>query len=198
MIVGVEQGAAILREGGVIAYPTETVYGLGADPSREPAVHRLCELKGREASRGFSVLVTGIEEFLRWAPDAPRPARCLAERFWPGPLTIVVPVHGHVLAPVATILGVGFRCSAHPTSTALLEHAGRPIVSTSCNRTGREPCQTAEEVRACFGAGLAVAGGEPAGGQPASTVVTVSATGELELVREGAIPFAEVRSETNE
>jgi L-threonylcarbamoyladenylate synthase len=197
VIVGVEQGAAILREGGVIAYPTETVYGLGADASREPAVHRLCELKGCEASRGFSVLVSGVEEFLRWAPDAPPPARRLARRFWPGPLTVVVPVRGHVLAPVSTRLGIGFRCSSHPTSTALLEHAGRPIVSTSCNRTGREPCVTAEEVTACFGAALPVAGGEPAGGQPSSTVVAVSAEGELELLRQGATSFAEVCSEAH-
>jgi L-threonylcarbamoyladenylate synthase len=197
VIVGVEQGAAILREGGVVAYPTETVYGIGADASREPAVHRLGELKGRDASQGFSVLVTGIEEFLRWAPDAPPAARRLAQRFWPGPLTVVVPVRGHVLAAVSTSRGVGFRCSSHPTSTALLNYAGRPIVSTSCNRTGEEPCRTAEEVRACFGAALPVAGGEPAGGQPPSTVVAVSAEGELELLREGATPFPEVRLEAN-
>jgi L-threonylcarbamoyladenylate synthase len=197
VIVGVEQAAAILREGGIIAYPTETVYGLGADASRESAVDRLRELKGTEATQGLSVLVPGVDEFLRWAPDAPQAARRLAKRFWPGPLTLIVPVRGHVLAPVATRQGVGFRCSSHPTSRSLVEWAARPIVSTSCNRTGGEPCRTAEEVKACFGAELPVAGGEPAGGQLPSTVVAVSAEGELLLLREGMTPFEELRAEAS-
>ncbi len=187
MIVDVERGAEIVREGGVVAYPTETVYGLGADATSRAAVDAVLRLKGRGAERGLSALVTGRPELLRWVPDAPEPALRLAERFWPGPLTIVVPVRGGALEAVATRLGVGFRCSPHPTASALAKSAGRPVVSTSCNPTGEEPCRTAGEVAERFGDALPVVGGGPAEGRDASTVVAVSANGQIEVLREGPI-----------
>jgi L-threonylcarbamoyladenylate synthase len=111
----------------------------------------------------------------------------LAERFWPGPLTLVVPVSGEALEGVATERGVGFRCSPHPTASALVEQTGRPVVSTSCNRTGDEPCRTAGDVAERFGDSLPVVGGEPTEGQPPSTVVAVSVDGQIEVLREGSI-----------
>jgi L-threonylcarbamoyladenylate synthase len=195
MIVDVERGAEILLEGGVVAYPTETVYGLGADALLEPAVKRLLELKGRAPARGLSVLVSGLDQLLHFAPDAPDAARRLAERFWPGPLTIVVPTQGPELAAVATDDGVGFRCSSCPTARGLAAQTGHPIVSTSCNPSGEEPCARAEEVARRFGADLAIVSGEPAGGLPPSTVVALSPEGTLRLLREGATPFRDVREE---
>lgn len=197
MTVDVEEGARILEQGGVVAYPTETVYGLGADATLEAPIRRLLGLKGRDPDRGISILVTGLDACLRWAPDLPSVARRLAERFWPGPLTLVVPVPAATLAAVASRKGVGFRCSAHPTAASLARAFGRPIACTSCNRSGEEPCRRAEEVTARFGATLAVVGGEPAGGAPPSTVIAISETGGLELVREGSTPFRDILAEAD-
>jgi L-threonylcarbamoyladenylate synthase len=195
VVVDVERAARLVLEGQVVAYPTETVYGLGADASSHAALQRLYALKGRDAARRVSVLVAGIEELVRRVPDLPPTARRLAERHWPGPLTLVVPVPGGALDAVRGERGVGFRCSPHPTAAALLRAAGRPLLSTSCNRSGDEPCRSADEVERAFGAELCVAGGEPAGGALPSTVVAVDAGGALELLREGAIPFAELRAQ---
>jgi L-threonylcarbamoyladenylate synthase len=195
VIVDVEEGTEILRKGGVVAYPTETVYGLGADGTSHTAVERLLALKGRDRERGLSVLVSGGADLERWAVDCPPVARRLADRFWPGPLTIVVPAAAKELGDVATERGVGFRCSPQPTAAALAKRLGRPVVSTSCNPTGEKACLNAEEVERRFGAELPVVGGEPAGGLPPSTVVAVSIDGTLELLREGATPFGDVLTE---
>ncbi len=191
VVVDVERAARLVLEGQVVAYPTETVYGLGADASSSSALQRLYALKGRDGARRASVLVADVEELVRRVPDLPPTARRLAERHWPGPLTLVVPVPVGSLDPVRGERGVGFRCSPHPTAMALLRATGRPLLSTSCNRSGGEPCRTCDEVERAFGAELCVVGGEPAGGARPSTVVAVDAGGALELLREGALPVAE-------
>lgn len=193
VVVDVERAARLVREGQVVAYPTETVYGLGVDADSELALERLHALKGRDAAKGVSVLVSGVGELARCVPDLPTTARTLAETHWPGPLTLVVPTDG--FESVRTERGVGFRCSPHPTAAALLRAAGRPLVSTSCNRSGDEPCRTADEVESAFGPALCVAGGAPAGGELPSTVVAVDRDGVLELLREGAIPFRELQQQ---
>lgn len=194
--VDVETAARLLLDGQVVAYPTETVYGLGADAASGEALARLYALKGREAAKGVSVLVSGVDELERRVPGLPAAARRLALRHWPGPLTLVLPVPEGELEAVRSARGVGFRCSPHPTAAALLRATGRPLVSTSCNRSGAEPCRTAVEVESAFGTGLCVAGGEPAGGAAPSTVVGFDAGGALELLREGAIPLSELQETT--
>jgi L-threonylcarbamoyladenylate synthase len=189
MIVGVDEAARRLRAGELVAYPTETVYGLGADATRPEAVERLLALKGRAAGRGLSVLVADVAALEVWG------ARALASRFWPGPLTLVVPTEAVCMRAVATGRGVGFRCSSHPTAAELALLAAVPVVSTSCNRTGSTPCRSADEVALAFGEGLPVAGGQAAGGLPPSTVVALDRRDRLELLREGAIPFADVERE---
>ena len=145
--------------------------------------------KGRDAERGLSLLVADAAALARHAPGLPPAAERLAARFWPGPLTLVVPVPPGAFAGVATPLGVGFRCSPQPTSAALARAAGHPVVSTSCNRSGEPPAATAAEVEAAFGPALAILGGEPASGLAPSTVVAVSAAGELSLLRPGELDF---------
>jgi L-threonylcarbamoyladenylate synthase len=195
LIVGVRRAAELLRRGDLVAYPTETVYGLGVDATSRAALSSLRAAKGREADRGLSVLVAGIADLERYAPEIPERARRLAERLWPAPVTLVVPGCDARLRAVATEWGVGFRCSSHATAAALARAFGGPIVSTSCNRSGAEPCRTAAEVETVFGADLAVAIGDDAGGAAPSTVVAVRADGGLELLREGAIPFDRIEKE---
>jgi L-threonylcarbamoyladenylate synthase len=195
LIVDVRRAAELLRQGELVAYPTETVYGLGVDATSGAALARLRAAKGREAERGLSVLVAEVADLERFAPELPARARRLAERFWPGPLTLVVRAFDARLGAVATPRGVGFRCSSHATAAALARAFGRPIVSTSCNRSGAEPCRTASEVETVFGAELAVAVGDDAGGAMPSTVVAIGADGGLELLREGAVPFDRIDEE---
>lgn len=196
VIVEVSEAARRLREGGVVAYPTETVYGLGVDATSRPALERLYALKGRDAARAVSVLVSGAEELASRVPDLPARAERLARRYWPGPLTLVVAAPG--FEALQSPHGVGFRCSPHPVASALLRESGRPLVSTSCNRSGEEPCRSAGEVERAFGAELPVADGAAAGGAPPSTVVAVAADGRLELLRAGAIPFEHLAEEPSQ
>jgi tRNA threonylcarbamoyl adenosine modification protein (Sua5/YciO/YrdC/YwlC family) len=192
VIVSVSEAVARLARGELVAYPTETVYALGADPFQPRALERLLEAKGRAADRGLSLLIRDAAELARIAPAAPAAAARLAARFWPGPLTLVVSVAEPAFAAVATQFGVGFRCSPQPSAAAFARAAPVPIVSTSCNKSGEPPCRSAAEVEACFGRELAILGGEPAAGLQPSTVVAVRADGSLELLRAGELDFAEV------
>jgi len=194
MIVSLSEAVARLARGELVAYPTETVYALGADAFQPAALERLLDAKGRGPERGLSVLIRDAAELARHSPGLPRAALRLAARFWPGPLTLVVPVASPAFAAVATPLGVGFRCSPQKSAAALANAAASPVVSTSCNKTGEPPCTNAAEVGACFGAGLAILGGEPASGLAPSTVVAVDASGALQLLRAGTLAFEELRA----
>ena len=195
MIVGFEDAVDCLRRDEVVAYPTETVYGLGADARSPAALARLRELKGREASRGLSVLVADLDELERNAPDLPDAARRLAARFWPGPLTLVIPLGNESLSGVATEQGVGFRCSPEPTAAALVRAFCGPVVSTSCNASGQPACLSAAQVQAWLGEDFPVVGGEDSGGRAPSTVVSIDVDGVSTLLREGAIPYENVLRE---
>ncbi len=190
MIVSLAQAVTLLARGELVAYPTETVYALGADALQASALERLLDAKGRSAERGLSVLIRDAAELSRIARGLPAAAARLAARFWPGPLTLIVPVADPAFAALATPLGVGFRCSPQPSAAALARAAAGPIVSTSCNKTGEPPCANAAEVEARFGRSLAILGGEPASGLAPSTVVAVAAEGALRLVRGGDLDFA--------
>jgi len=192
MIVEVADAAARVVRGEVIAYPTETVYGLGADANSTRALAALRELKGRDADRGLSVLVSDVSVLDSKRVQLPESARRLIERYWPGPLTLVLPVPEGLWDEVATELGVGFRCSADATAKDLASSCATQLVSTSANRSGEPPCTTASQVEEIFGPDFPIAGGGPAGSAPPSTVVAVSPSGELTCLREGEIPLAEL------
>ncbi len=194
MIVALDEAVARLARGELVAYPTETVYGLGADAFSPQAIAGLLALKGRDAERGLSVLVTDAAALAALASPLPAAAARLAAHFWPGPLTLVVPVADPRFAGVATPVGVGFRCSPQPTASRLARAFARPVVSTSCNRSFAVPCVNAAEVERAFGPEFAIAGGEPASGLAPSTVVAVSADEVLTLLREGALAWREVRA----
>ena len=194
MIVSVAEAVARRARGELVAYPTETVYALGADAFQPAALARLLDAKGRAAERGLSVLIPDAAALARIARPLPAAAARLAARYWPGPLTLVVAVADPAFAEVATPLGLGFRCSPQPSAAALARAAASPVVSTSCNKSGQPPCASAREVEACFGGALAVVGGEPASGRAPSTVVAVAADGALQLLRAGELALEELRA----
>jgi L-threonylcarbamoyladenylate synthase len=192
-----------VRDGGLLAYPTETVWGLGADACSVAAIERLRDWKGQRKSAPLSILVA--------EPDALEPlgfefndlARRLADAFWPGPLTLVLNCRGRFVPGVPRHDGaVGVRCSSHPIGAALARRlAGEgvgPITSTSLNRSGATPAVTLEQVREVCGASpesprlLAVEGAE-AGGDGESTVIDTTGP-ELVVLRWGALAKPDLAS----
>jgi L-threonylcarbamoyladenylate synthase len=148
----IERAAALLRDGGVVAIPTETVYGLAANAFDARAVARVFEIKGRPSFDPLIVHVLDEAMLERVAGEIPHDARALIERFWPGPLTVVLPkaagVPGLVTSGLAT---VGVRMPAHPVARSLLERAGVPLAAPSANRFGRLSPTRAEHVAAQLG-----------------------------------------------
>jgi L-threonylcarbamoyladenylate synthase len=192
-----------LRAGELVAFATETVFALGADACSPGAVRRLRDWKGRDPGRPLSLLVSGLAGAERCGARISPAARRLAESFWPGPLTLVLPASGARLAPgVARPDGaLGFRCSPHPVAAALagsLEEAGAgPVTATSLNRTGQPPSRSLAEARRACGAGdgpwLLEGAGPDAWGQTPSSVADLTGA-EPVLLREGAIGAAAIRA----
>ena len=174
----VRRAARLLREGAVVAFPTETVYGLGARADDAAAMAELRRLKDRPADKPFSLLVPSAEA--AWRHGTPGPAaRALADAFWPGPLTLVV----------ADGQGgwVGVRCPACEATLAMLREADVAVAAPSANRSGEPPALTAGDVLRDFNGRIAaVLHGGPVQLGVASTVVRVT-DDSLEVLREGAI-----------
>ena len=145
---GIRRGAEVIRAGGLVAFPTETVYGLGADALSDRAVARIFEAKERPRGNPLIVHLASAEALESVAARVPSRARDVAARFWPGPLTLVLPRAGRV--PFITTGGldtVAVRVPSHPVARALIEISGRPIAAPSANRSGRPSPTRAEHVR---------------------------------------------------
>lgn len=177
---------ARLRAGDVVAYPTETYYGLGVDALDETALGRLLALKGRTAEHAVSVLVADRAMLARVAAPLGARAAALADRFWPGPLTLVIPAAAGVPALLAPRGAIGVRISPHPLATALVAAFGGPVTTTSANPTGQPPARTAGEVERAFGDRVLVLDGGPTPGGAPSTVVEVDGDRVI-VLRPGAI-----------
>ena len=189
----IARAVEVLRAGGLVAFPTETVYGLGADASKRKAVKRIFEAKGRPATHPLIVHLAGDADLNRWARDIPESARQLAERFWPGPLTLVLKRAAKVLDVVTGGQDtVGLRVPAHPVAQALLQAFGGGIAAPSANRFGRLSATTAQHVREELGerVDLILDGGAcPVGIE--STILDLS-TGAPVLLRPGHITAEEI------
>ncbi|MGE0740873.1 MAG: L-threonylcarbamoyladenylate synthase [Hyphomonadaceae bacterium] len=188
--MSVERAAEILRGGGLVVLPTETVYGLGADATNPQAVARLYAAKGRPRFNPLIAHVPGLAEAAREALLHPL-ATELAQVFWPGPLTIVAPrredssVCELACAGLATI---ALRAPAHATARALLAAFAKPIVAPSANRSGHVSATTAQHAAADLGGAVDLvldAGASPIGLE--STIVAIDAAGRATLLRPGAI-----------
>ena len=187
----VAQAVRALTAGQVVAMPTDTVYGLAADPFSTGGADRLFLLKRRPREHDLPVLVCDEAQALAMATAVPASARALMERFWPGALTVVLPRRPDLRADLgADDATVGVRCPAHPVPLAVA-HAHGPIATTSANHHGEPTATTAAEVAAVFGDTVAVIlDGGLCEGAP-STVVDCTGP-DPRLLREGRIPWAEV------
>jgi len=184
---GLDRAAKILRDGRLVAYPTETYYGVAADPWQAAALERLLVLKGRSPRAPLPLILPGRDHLAAVVAEVPVAAEALMDRHWPGPLTLVLPARQGLPSPLVSPDGVGVRLSPDPVATGLAMRLDAPLVATSANRTGEPPALTVDEVAWRLpGVDLAVDGGPATGGQP-STVVAVSLAGKVKVLRHGAI-----------
>lgn len=182
----IEKAAEILRSGGLVVFPTETVYGLGANALDAAAVRKIYALKGRPTNSPLIVHVAGVEQARGLAREWPQEAERLAREYWPGPLTIVVPKHRAIPDEVtAGLTTVGLRMPRHPVALELLRAAGVPIAAPSANRFTQLSPTTAQHVREAFAdeTPFLLDGGPCAVGLE-STVIAVTKDG-LEVLRPG-------------
>ncbi|HEX6290129.1 MAG TPA: L-threonylcarbamoyladenylate synthase [Herpetosiphonaceae bacterium] len=189
----IARAVAALRGGELVAFPTETVYGLGADAANETAVRRIFAAKGRPADHPLIVHLPGVDALTDWARDVPPAARRLAERFWPGPLTMILPKAPHVPDVVTGRQpSIGLRIPDHPVALALLAAFGGGIAAPSANRFGRISPTRAEHVQAELGDAVAlILDGGPCRVGVESSIVDL--TGEQPvLLRPGQISATQI------
>lgn len=192
MTITIEDAARILRSGGVVAFPTETVYGLGANALDAEAVRRIYALKGRPATSPLIVHVSSVEMARSLSSAWPAAAEELALRYWPGPLSIVVPKITAIPDEVTSGLPtVGLRIPRHPVALKLLAAASVPVAAPSANKFTEVSPTTARHVRDAFGDALPVVDGGPCDVGIESTVVSVSAAGKIQLLRPGMLRIPE-------
>jgi L-threonylcarbamoyladenylate synthase len=184
----VKSAGDILRSGGVVAYPTETLYGLGVDIRVESAIRRLFSIKERPAGRPVLILIPSVDALSDYVTDIPQVARDLIQTFWPGNLTLVFKAGPKVSALLSAGTGkIGIRLSSHPVATALARAVGGPITGTSANLSGRPACQTAQEILETIGRQVdLILDAGPSVRDTGSTILDVSAL-PLQVLREGII-----------
>ena len=188
-----DQAVAVLRRGGVIGIPTDTVYGIAANALDEDAVDRVFTLKGREDTSPIPVLIGEVADLFKYGTHVTDEAVALAEAFWPGQLTIVVSKSDLIPSVVSGGLDtVGLRIADHPVPRRLISDLGAPITATSANISGTEALNSAVSVAEQLGDGLDLVfdGGQLAPSRP-STVIDVT-SGPPKILREGAVPAAEI------
>jgi L-threonylcarbamoyladenylate synthase len=187
----VEAAVDALRRGGIIAMPSDTIYGLSCDIYNETAVLEISTAKGYIGQRPFVVLFDGSPAWLdRLAPSRRPEADAIAKRNWPGPVTLILPAGPD--APPAVVSeqgGIALRNPDQPLAQAILRELGKPIVSTSANMVGQEPLNTAAEIVAVFGAYLQLVldTAAPVNGL-ASTIADLTGP-SVRILRRGAVPL---------
>lgn len=173
------QLAAYLKRGGVIAYPTESCYGLGCDPRNPRALKRLIRLKGRSAAKGLLLIADHFKRLKPFVRPLSAADLTRVERSWPGPVTWVVPASATCLPGLTGGRPtVAVRVTAHPGAARLCRSLGMALVSTSANKSGKKPAKTAAECRRIFGAQVRVIAGRIGQRRRPSTLIDL-ATGTI-------------------
>jgi L-threonylcarbamoyladenylate synthase len=190
----IANAVAVLNKSGIICFPTETVYGLGAKIFDEKALEKLFTIKGRDKRNPFSIFIKEIDELEAFAEEVSPSARKLIDRFWPGPLTLVF--KSRLKNPSPYLLKhnkIGIRISSHPLVQELVKQLNCPITATSANLSGKKPCRSSKEVEKVFWGkiDLLLDGGRTKKSE-VSTVLDVSEE-KWSLIREGSISLTKIR-----
>jgi len=191
----IEEAAAWIRNGGVVAIPTDTLYGLAADPFSAAAVARVFAVKGRDADRALPLIAADISQATRHLGRLSDAGERLAERYWPGPLTLLVPAPRAIAADVHGGTGrVGVRVPRDTVAQAICRAVGTPITATSANISGERGTADPAEVERTLGRriDLMIDIGATPGGAP-STIVDTTVTPPV-LVRAGAVQWSEIQT----
>jgi L-threonylcarbamoyladenylate synthase len=187
------EAVEILRAGGVVAFPTETFYGLGADARRETAVEKIFRMKGRNFRNPISVIVDTDREVIPLVAEMPTAAQILMQKFWPGALTMVFAASPAVLPRLTAGTGkIGIRVSSHPVARLIAKGLAGPLTATSANLSGGRECSTADEVIRVFGESFdaIIDGGTTTGGL-GSTILDVTVSPPL-IRREGVVSRTDI------
>jgi L-threonylcarbamoyladenylate synthase len=189
----IEYAATFIERGDVIGIPTDTFYGLSADPFNLSAIERVFQVKGRPETRALPILVNSVEQAVTLARDIPDAFLVLANKFWPGPLTLVVEATHRLPLKVTGNSGrVALRWPDSAIATALIEAAGGPITGTSANLSGHPSCTNARQIVEQLGDRLPlILDSGDTGATLASTIVRIDGE-EWSIVREGALPESEI------
>ena len=188
-----EDALSALTRGEVIVFPTETLYGLGADALNSEAVEKIFQLKGRDPNNPIPVLVSDSAMLYMLVTAVSEIAKVLMDTFWPGPLTLVLPARSDVPKPLVNAAGgIGVRISSQPIATQLVAGLCRPLTATSANPSGKEPARTVAEAKGYFSDTIDVfIDGSRLESKTGSTVVEVLNSG-IKIIREGEISTATV------
>jgi L-threonylcarbamoyladenylate synthase len=183
------EAVRVLREGGVVAFPTETFYGLGADARNETAVEKIFRIKGRNFRNPIALIVADDREIIPLVEEIPAAARILMQTFWPGPLTLVFRASSSLLPRLMADTGkIGIRVSSHPIARFLAAGLAGPLTATSANPSGGPECSSADAVIRALGdlPDAVIDGGATPGGA-GSTILDVTLF-PPRILREGALP----------
>jgi L-threonylcarbamoyladenylate synthase len=186
--------SAALRRGKVIVFPTETLYGLGADALNLTVVEKIFELKGRDSANPIPLLVADRRMLDTVVAEVPPLAEKLIASFWPGPLTIVLPARKNISGPLLNSSGgVGVRISSQPIASELISELGRPLTATSANPSGKPAARTVGEAKSYFAGkiDIFIDGGELPS-KTGSTVIEITKD-SLAIIRSGEIGRAELQ-----
>lgn len=190
---GIERASRLILQGGIVAFPTETFYALGADALNEQAIQKIYAVKGREEEKPLLLLVAEKDWLPELIKELPLPAEKLIEKFWPGPLTLVFEASARIPARLTAHTGkVGIRVPGHPMARELIRAVGRAVTGTSANPSGSPGASFAAEVIQALGGKIdaVLDGGRTAGGL-GSTILDVSGPSPV-VVRQGMIPAPEL------
>ncbi len=182
------EAVSVLKKGGVVAYPTETYYGLAVDPGNEKSLEKLFQIKRRESMKPILVLIKDVSQLTQLSGGIPVAYKSLIEKYWPGPLTLIFPT----IKKMPSLLtggsgGLGIRISSHPIAQAFCKAWGQPLPATSANISGKPPAESASDVKNIFGddVDFIIDGGTTPAGE-CSTIVGLQGD-KLMLLRKGQV-----------
>jgi L-threonylcarbamoyladenylate synthase len=202
--VSLEAAAAIIRSGGLVIVPTDTLYGLAADPANAEAVRRIFSVKGRSHGEPLPLIAADTAQVVQFVGPLPPAARQLANRFWPGPLTLLLPAAASIADEVTGGTGrVGVRVPDHVVAKELCRACRHPLTATSANLSGHPPSEDPNLVAQAFGGrqseiDMLIDAGKTSGGAPSTIVdvadlATEATQGGVRLVRAGAISWEDIQ-----
>lgn len=189
----IDQAVEVLKKGGVVAYPTETFYGLGVLASNPQAIDRLFRIKKREKDKPISILIASVNELQNWASEVGEKAQKLIEAFWPGPLTLVFKACQGVSPELTAKTGkIGLRISSEPNALEMITKLGGALTATSANLSGEKPALTALEVDSQIGTLIdGIVSSKDLNVSKGSTIIDISDK-KIQVIREGEIPIEKI------